>query len=100
MNLGEGVLLLHAKPTDGVNQLCMSFLKLVRPYHLDNSGNPDIDIVFVLGAVDDNTHLTALFQLNELIRYPEFLKAIRESKNPQDIIQILWQWVPKLPKAV
>ncbi len=99
MNLGAGVLLLHAKPTDGVNQLCMSFLKLGEPYHLDNSGNPDIDIVFVLGAIDDNSHLTALFQLNELIRYPEFLRALRASKNPQDIIQILWQWVPKLPKA-
>jgi mannitol/fructose-specific phosphotransferase system IIA component (Ntr-type) len=56
--------------------------------------------VFVLGAIDDYSHLTALFQLNELIRYPDFLQAIRESARPRDIIQILWQWVPKLEKAI
>ena len=100
MNLGAGVLLLHAKPTDGVNQLCMSFLKLAKPYRLDDSISPNIDIVFVLGAIDDYSHLTALFQLNELIRYPDFLLAIRDSANPRDIIQILWQWVPKLQKAI
>ena len=32
MYMGSGVLLLHAKPTDGVNELCISLLKLNTPF--------------------------------------------------------------------
>lgn len=98
MYMGSGVLLLHAKPTDGVNQLCISLLKLARPFHFEDHRIPDIDLIFVLGATDDNSHLTALFQLNELIQFPKFMQAIRKSANPQEIIQVLWQWLPKLPE--
>ena len=96
MYMGSGVLLLHAKPTDGVNQLCMSMLKLEQPFKFDNDTPQDTDIIFVLGATDDNSHLTALFQLNELIRYPEFMNSIRNTKKPSEVVNILWQWLPKL----
>ena len=99
MYMGSGVLLLHAKPTDGVNQLCISLLKLSKPFHFTDNRIPDIDMIFVLGATDDNSHLTALFQLNELIQFPKFMEALRTSQTPQDIIQILWQWLPKLPEV-
>lgn len=98
MYMGSGVLLLHAKPTDGVNQLCISLLKLAQPFHFKDNRIPDIDLIFVLGATDDNSHLTALFQLNELIQFPLFMQAIRKSTSPRDIIQVLWQWLPKLPE--
>jgi mannitol/fructose-specific phosphotransferase system IIA component (Ntr-type) len=98
MYMGSGVLLLHAKPTDGVNQLCISLLKLAQPFHFEDNRIPDIDLIFVLGATDDNSHLTALFQLNELIQFPLFMQAIRQSTNPRDIIQVLWHWLPKLPE--
>jgi len=96
MYMGSGVLLLHAKPTDGVNRLCVSLLKLAQPYHFEDNRIPDIDLIFVLGAVDEHSHLTALFQLNELIQFPLFMQAIRQSKNPREIIQVLWRWLPKL----
>jgi transcriptional antiterminator len=98
MYMGSGVLLLHAKPTDGVNQLCVSLLKLAQPFHFEDNRIPDIDLIFVLGATDDISHLTALFQLNELIQFPLFMQAVRESASPRDIIQVLWQWLPKLPE--
>ena len=100
MYMGSGVLLLHAKPTDGVNQLCISLLKLAHPFHFEDNSIPDIDLIFVLGATDDVSHLTALFQLNELIQFPLFMQAIRESASPRDIIQVLWHWLPKLPENV
>ena len=96
MYMGSGVLLLHAKPTDGVNQLCMSMLKLEQPFKFENGTPPDTDIIFVLGATDDNSHLTALFQLNDLIQYPEFMNGIRNTKKPSEVVNILWQWLPKL----
>ena len=99
MYMGSGVLLLHAAPTDGVNQLCVSMLKLKQPFKFENGTTPDTDIIFVLGATDDNSHLTALFQLNELIQYPEFMSDIRNTKKPSEVVNILWQWLPKLTES-
>jgi transcriptional antiterminator/mannitol/fructose-specific phosphotransferase system IIA component len=100
MYMGSGVLLLHAKPTDGVNELCISLLRLNSPFHFEDQRIPDIDLIFVLGATDDNSHLTSLFQLNELIQFPMFMESIRQSVKPADIIHTLWQWLPKLPEPV
>ena len=100
MYMGSGVLLLHAKPTDGVDELCISLLKLNTPFHFEDQRIPDIDLIFVLGATDDNSHLTSLFQLNELIQFPMFMESIRQSARPTDIIRTLWQWLPKLPESV
>lgn len=99
MYMGSGVLLLHAKPTDGVNELCISLLKLNTPFHFDDQRIPDIDLIFVLGATDDNSHLTSLFQLNELIQFPMFMRKLRQAVYPSDIIHTLWQWLPKLPET-
>ena len=96
MYMGSGVLLLHAKPTDGVNRLCMSMLKLDKPFVYSQNTLPETDIIFVLGATDDNSHLKALFQLNELIQHTEFMKQIRTATKPAQIINTLWQWLPRL----
>ena len=96
MYMGSGVLLLHAKPTDGVNRLCMSMLKLDKPFVYDQNTLPETDIIIVLGATDDNSHLKALFQLNELIQHAEFMDSIRAANKPAQIINTLWQWLPRL----
>ena len=96
MHMGSGVLLLHAKPTDGVNNLCISMLRLSKPFHFLDNLIPDIDLVFVLGATDDNSHLTALFQLNELIRIPELMRKVRKAGKPSEILHLLWEWIPQL----
>jgi transcriptional antiterminator len=99
MYMGSGVLLLHAKPTDGVNRLCMSMLKLEQPFKFKNDTPLDTDIIFVLGASDDNSHLTALFQLNELIQFPEFMNGIRNTKKTSEVVNIFLQWLPKLTES-
>jgi transcriptional antiterminator/mannitol/fructose-specific phosphotransferase system IIA component len=99
MYMGSGVLLLHAKPTDGVDELCISLLKLKSPFHFEDQRIPDIDVIFVLGATDDNSHLTSLFQLNELIQFPLFMESIRQAAQPTDVIHTLWKWLPKLPES-
>lgn len=96
MYMGSGVLLLHAKPTDGVNRLCMSMLKLDKPFIDDQNSLSKTDIIFVLGATDDNSHLTALFQLNELIQHAEFMESFRTAIKPAQVINTLWQWLPKM----
>jgi mannitol/fructose-specific phosphotransferase system IIA component (Ntr-type) len=96
MYMGSGTLLLHAKPTDGVNQLCISMLRLSKPFHFADSRIPDFDLIFVLGATDDHSHLTALFQLNEIIQFPEFMHKLRRASKPSEIVHYLWEWTPQL----
>ncbi len=96
MYMGAGSLLLHAKPTDGVNELCISMLRLSKPFHFEDNRTPDIDVVFVLGATDDTSHLTALFQLNELVQIPEFMNAVHAAEKPSEIMHTLWDWLPRL----
>ncbi len=96
MYMGSGVLLLHAKPTDGVNGLCISLLRLSKPFHFKDERIPDIDLIFVLGASDDNSHLTALFQLNEIVQVPECMQAMRKAGKASEIIHALWQWLPRV----
>ena len=76
-----------------------AFFKLGTPFHFEDQRIPDIDLIFVLGATDDNSHLTSLFQLNELIQFPMFMEKVRQSTHPADFIRTLWQWLPKLPES-
>jgi transcriptional antiterminator len=96
MYMGAGTLLLHAKPTDGVNELCMSMMRLAKPFNFKEAHIPDVDLIFVLGATDDNSHLTALFQLNELVQIPDFMNSVRQAGKASEIIHLLWEWLPKL----
>lgn len=96
MYMGSGTLLLHAKPTDGVNQLCISLMRLSKAFHFGDNRIPDIDLIFVLGATDDNSHLNALFQLNEIVQIPEFMSKLRHANKPSEIIHLLWEWIPQL----
>jgi mannitol/fructose-specific phosphotransferase system IIA component (Ntr-type) len=55
-----------------------------------------IDIVFVLGAVDNHAHLTALFQLSDLLQTPTFLHDLRNSKSPFDVLRTVWRYIPTI----
>jgi transcriptional antiterminator len=96
MAFAPGVLLLHAKPTDGVNTLCLSLLILEQSIFFGESIANPIDIVFVLGAVDNHAHLSALFELSELLQTPTFLHDLRGSKNPFDVLRTVWRYVPTI----
>ena len=96
MALAPGVLLLHAKPTDGVNALCLSLLMLEHGISFGDSATNPIDIVFVLGAVDSHAHLKALFQLSDLLQTPAFLQELRSSKSPFDVLRAFWRYAPTI----
>jgi len=89
MMLAPGVIVLHARPVDGVKSLCLSMLMLEQGV-VFNEQYGEVDIAFVLGAVDDHAHLNALFELNQLLEKEAFLADLRSSKNPADILRTIW----------
>jgi mannitol operon transcriptional activator len=92
MILAPGVILLHAKPSDGVHSLCFGLL--VHREGIDFGGSMGrVYAVFVLGAVDNQSHLTALFQLSNLIQKSGFVRTLRQSGNPADVINTIWSFL-------
>lgn len=89
MMLAPGVIVLHARPVDGVKSLCLSMLVLRQGVVIDEKFG-EIDIAFVLGAVDDHAHLNALFELNNVLQSEAFLAELRKSSNPADILRAIW----------
>lgn len=66
--MAPNVAIPHARPEDGVKKLSMSLLKLNEPVSFSpGDANKDAQLVFVLAAVDNESHLKALSQLTELL---------------------------------
>ena len=95
MVLSPGVILLHARPTDGVQEVCLSALILDHGVAFTEESGA-IDIAFVLGALDDTHHINVLAQLSSLIYQPEFLAALRAASKPADVLRAVWNYVNPL----
>lgn len=95
MALAPGVLLLHAKPTDGVEKLCMSLSMRKEPIEFAESGQ-FFDVVFVLGTIDTHSHLKSLFELDKLLRVPGFLEELRAADSQAKVLRVIWRFLPKI----
>lgn len=94
--LAPGIVLLHARPDDGVIIPCLSLVILSTPVNFGHSQNDPVDLVFALGAVDKNAHIQALQQLATLLANPDFLAAVRAAKTRQELFAVIQTWSEKL----
>jgi mannitol/fructose-specific phosphotransferase system IIA component (Ntr-type)/galactitol-specific phosphotransferase system IIB component len=83
-----GIALLHARPEDGVKQLCMSLITLQEPVPFDHETNDPVDIVIALGAVDDRLHLPALLELYELLQDKTAVSTLRTAETRSQILRL------------
>jgi transcriptional antiterminator/mannitol/fructose-specific phosphotransferase system IIA component (Ntr-type) len=67
MVIWPGAVLLHARPT-GVRHLCMSMANLRTPISFGHADHDPVAVAFVLAAVDNRAHFTALQELNALMQ--------------------------------
>ena len=97
MVTAPGIILLHAKPSDGVNSLCLSLAILSTGVMFGHKEFDPVDIVFVLGAVDNRKHLTALYQLANLIDRAEFRSDLRKVQSSAEALRVIWRYLPAIP---
>lgn len=85
----------HASPDKGVNNLGMSLLQLQEPvsFDLEGKGDPEkeVQLVFVLAAVDTSSHLQALQELSLILEDDDNVDRIVEAKNKNEILAIISQ---------
>ncbi|OAB38249.1 hypothetical protein PMSD_07755 [Paenibacillus macquariensis subsp. defensor] len=83
----------HARPREGVAKLGMSLLKLDRSVSFaDNDPEKDVNIVIVLAAIDNESHLKALTQLMELLEEEGNIEKLIQADKLEPIISLIEQY--------
>jgi len=98
MVIWPGTVLLHARPEDGVRQLCMSLTTFRQPVAFGHAQHDPVEMAFVLGAVDNCSHMPALYELNDLMQNPHLASSLKSAANPQRVVRILEEHSKSQPK--
>lgn len=91
MVIAPGIVLLHARPEDGVNEACMSLQVLKQGVPFGHEERDPVTLVFAFGAVDAESHLKALQQLMELFNNEGLLVDLKNARNQEEALSLLNQ---------
>lgn len=83
-----GVALAHARPSDGVNRLCMSLVTLAHPLEFGSADNDPVRVVIALAAMDNNLHLSALRELVQFIGSPDNIDGLCQCTSDEAILEL------------
>lgn len=80
----------HARPEDGVKQLGISLLHSKSPINFNlESGEYDedreVNLIFILAAIDSTGHLKALQQLTEILEEEENIEELIRTKDSEEL---------------
>jgi mannitol/fructose-specific phosphotransferase system IIA component (Ntr-type) len=84
--IAPGIVLLHARPEDGVCRPCLGLITLATPVPFGHRENDPVDLVIALGAVDHEAHVAALQELALLLSDGATLQRIREAVDDRSLL--------------
>lgn len=84
--LDDYIAMPHARPENGVNKTSVSFLKINEGVMF---GDNKIYLVFMIAAVDSNTHIDMIKKLLDIFQNDEKKKLLINSKNKEKLLEIL-----------
>ncbi len=90
--IAPGIVLLHARPDDGVRRPCLALITLATPVPFGHSQNDPVDLVFAMGAVDKQAHVAALQELARLLTDRPTLERIRSAEDSLGIQSAITAW--------
>lgn len=87
--IAPGIALFHARPEDGVKSMCMS-LAVFKKGVTFNAGKKDpVKLVFVLGALDNESHLKVLAETMTLLQDSNVINGIISSDSQGEVLKII-----------
>lgn len=89
MAIMPGVVIAHSRPGEFVEKECISMMTLGSPVDFGNEDNDPIEIIFVIAAKENNSHLDALQDLARILIDEEAVNKIKEANNPKEILDVL-----------
>ena len=90
--IAPGIALLHSRPEEGVNRICMSLVMLNPPVEFGHPDNDPVDLAFALGGVDERSHLDALSQLAETLSNEKLVERLRQAESPEEAAAVFCEW--------
>ncbi len=89
MVVDQGIALAHARPGEYVNRVCFSLVTLRKGVEFGVPEFDPVDMVFALGALDNESHIETLRGLADILLDEEKVKMIREAQQPEDVLALL-----------
>ncbi|MGE5485758.1 MAG: BglG family transcription antiterminator [Ignavibacteriales bacterium] len=84
-----GVALAHARPKADVRNVCVSMVQLASPVVFGAGANDPVHLVFAFGAIDHDSHLTALSHLARILGNKSDLERLRKARSKDQVLTIL-----------
>ncbi|MCY8234561.1 BglG family transcription antiterminator [Priestia endophytica] len=82
----------HARPEQGVNKLSMSLMTLSKPVSFSDKDRHRVQLVIVLAAIDNETHLKALSQLTTLLSERENVEKMINTDSKEEVIDLITKY--------
>jgi mannitol/fructose-specific phosphotransferase system IIA component (Ntr-type) len=86
--IAPGVVLLHARPEDGVNRICFAIATLKDEIKFGSVNDP-VRLAIGMGALDHTSHLEALRGMAELLGDKEKVAELIKSETEHELVSIL-----------
>lgn len=86
--IAPGIVLLHARPEEGVNRLCLALGTLAEGVKFGSANDP-VFFAIGLGAVDHESHLTLLAELADLLQNKELVKKVISAKDNEEVLSLV-----------
>jgi PTS system ascorbate-specific IIA component len=85
----EHVALPHARPESGALESAVGIVTLRDPVEFGSADNDPVKFLFPLSAKDNDSHLSALQSLVELLSDPDFFVQLENARTPQDVVDLV-----------
>ncbi len=78
----------HSRPEHGVIENCISLLKLDNGVSF-SAEKEDVNLIFILGAKDSNSHVDLIVQLTDLLEEEENVDNLIKAKSVDEIFSLV-----------
>ena len=86
--IAPGVVLLHARPEEGVKRLCIAMATLAEGINFGSVNDP-VRLAIALGAMDHETHIELLRELVTFLQEKERLEHLFTAKDKKSFLEIV-----------
>lgn len=87
--IAPGMALFHARPESSVKEVCLSMATLQKPVEFGAGNKDPVDLVFVLGAIDDSSHLELMAELMKILQDSSLVESIRNEENVDKVLNMI-----------
>lgn len=88
MAIMPGVVIAHSRPGAYVEKECMSMMTLDKPVEFGHDANDPIEIIFVIAAKENNSHLDALQDLARILIDDEAVSKIKRATRVEEVLEL------------